>query len=70
MTVNPFFLPCKKYAAQREQPTAELMKNWSKITISRYHKILAIHWHTEKKPAKNNPRKNEIKSLFLASRKA
>jgi hypothetical protein len=71
MTVNPVFLAMQKICSTKRVTNAKLMKKWSKITISSYHAswlffgTIYIYIY-----AKNNPRKNEIKSLFLASKKS
>jgi hypothetical protein len=78
MTVNPVFLAMQKICStkretdcrEKPKPTAKLMKKWSKITISRYHKSWLFFGTKKRKLFKNNTRQNEIKSLFLASKKS
>jgi len=66
MTVNPVFLAMQKICStkrvtncrEKPKPTAKLMKKWSKITISRYHKSW-LFFGTKKrkeKESRNQPK--------------
>jgi len=68
LTVNPVFLAMQKKCStkrvtncrEKPKPTAKLMKNWSKITISRYHKSW-LFFGTKKKKKKSQTTQEKMK---------
>jgi hypothetical protein len=65
MTVNPVFLAMQKICSKRRvtnwrekpKPAAKLMKKWSKITVSRYHKSWLFFGTKKKKKCQKKPKK-------------